>query len=630
MLRAGGYNLMCGIAGFQLGREAKARREELEAMGALLRHRGPDHFDTFIHDEVGLAHNRLSIVDLSPSAHQPFRNEHYALAFNGEIYNHSDLRQELTVKGAVFKSHSDTETLFFSLIYFGVEETLRRIKGMFAFAFYDVRQKRVYLCRDRYGIKPLFWTENEKGIFWASEIKALKAVCPVRLDPLKTLFSAAGAGDRSPSSTVFKDVQQVPPGSFFILEGGKKLSEKVFFNLLDDVDHQYYAELDRMSFSDAVEIFDGLLGRSVKRMLMSDVPMGSFVSGGVDSALIAFWAARHESRHQLFTSNVVGKYSEFEDAQMLSRIIGANLRSSEFRPEDMLARWAECTYHYECPIVTHTNAIPFSGVAMLAHASGVKSVLTGEGSDELFWGYPHLHWGKLRNILRSPLELSRKIYGLVPNLSGRVYDECYSIFPFLNQTVQSFEQERLEQACLEKYAFLGRKDSRLHSRTIQMMGDGLLSLLHRNDRMGMQASIESRFPFLDEEIVRFAVNLPARFKGGFTAEIFDMKHPFVMDKKIVRMAALKYLPRQIAFKRKEGFPMYGHRHLKVKDGYFHGGYMAGALGLSPEAQKFMCQKSPSYFLAKMISVDVFGRIFEAGQSVESVTKNLLDKVTLTV
>lgn len=621
---------MCGIAGFQLCRQAKARREELEAMGALLQHRGPDHFGTFIHDEVGLAHNRLSIVDLSSSAHQPFRNEHCSLAFNGEIYNHLDLRKELAVQGAVFRSHSDTETLFFSLIYFGVEETLRRIKGMFAFAFYDFREGRVYLCRDRYGIKPLFWTENEKGIFWASEIKALKAVSPVRLDPIKTIFSAAGSGDRSPSSTVFKDVHQVPPGSFFILEGGKKVSEKIFFNLLDNVDHQYYAELDRMPLSRAVEMFDGLIGQSVQRMLMSDIPMGSFVSGGVDSALIAFWASRHDAKHRLFTSNVVGKYSEFEDAQTLSRIIGANLLSSEFRPEDMLTRWAECTYHYECPIVTHTNAIPFSSVAMLAHASGVKSVLTGEGSDELFWGYPHLHWGKFRSVLRSPLELSRRVYGLVPNLAGRVYDECHSIFPFLNQTVQSFEQERLEQASLEKYAFLGEKKSKIHSRTIQMMGDGLLSLLHRNDRMGMLASIESRFPFLDEEIVKFAVNLPARFKGGFTSEVFDIKHPFIMDKKIVRLAALKHLPRRIAFKRKEGFPMYGHRHLKVKEGCFRGGYVAGALRLSLEAQKFMCEKAPPYFLAKMISVDVFGRIFESGQSVESVTRHLLDQVNLNV
>lgn len=621
---------MCGIAGLQFCRGSKARREDLERMGALLRHRGPDYFDTFVHEETGLSHNRLSIVDLSPAAHQPFRNENYALAFNGEIYNHLDLRPELAALGAVFKSHSDTETLFFSLIHLGVDNTLRRIKGMFAFAFYDVRKNRVFLCRDRYGIKPLFWTENEKGIYWSSEIKALKAVCPVRLDPVKTLFSAAGTGDRSPRLTVFKDVQQVPPGSCLILEDGKKHSETLFYSLLNDVDHQSYAELDRMSFSDAVETFERLLSQSVKRMLMSDIPMGSFVSGGVDSALIACLASKYDSKHRLFTSNVIGKYSEFADAQLLSSVVGSSLQSSEFRPEDMLTKWAECTYHYECPIVTHTNAIPFSGVAMLAHASGVKSVLTGEGSDELFWGYPHLHWEKYRKLLRSPFELSRKVYGLIPNLAGRVYNEYNSMFSFLNQAVQSFESARLGEACLEKYAFLGKKQSVLHSRTLQMMGDGLLSLLHRNDRMGMQASVESRFPFLDEDIVKFAVNLPARFKGGFTGRVFDVKHPFVMDKKIVRLTALKYLPRRIAFKRKEGFPMYGHRHLKIREEYFRGGYVADVLSLSPEAQKLMCEKGPPYFLAKMISVDVFGRIFESGQSVESVTRNLLDHVSLAV
>ncbi len=619
---------MCGIAGFLLRRAEAAQENQLAFMGAALQHRGPDHFGVFVHENLGLAHNRLSIVDLSVAANQPFKNDRHALVFNGEIYNHIDLRKRLSEKGAVFTSHSDTETLFLYLIHFGVDETLRQIKGMFAFVFCDLEKKNVYLCRDRFGIKPLMWTENEKGVYWASEVKALKALLPIRLDPLKALFSAASTGDQSSRNTVFAGVQQVPPGTYLLCKDGKVHCEIRYYNPLDEVKADYYTELNGLSLSEVVGTLDDLLSKSVKKMLMSDVPMGSFVSGGVDSSLIASLASRYDPQHQLFTANVIGKYSEYEDAQSLSRIIGRKLQTAEFRPQDMLKKWAQCTHHYECPIVTHTNAVPFSEVALLARQSGVKAVLTGEGSDELFWGYPHLHWGGIRSALRLPLEVSRKIYGLVPGLANRIYDEQNSIQYFLYQSVRGFEAERLKQEALAKYAFLGPQESARHCRTVQMMNEGLLSLLHRNDRMGMQFSIESRFPFLDEDVVRFAVNLPGRFKGGFTPTIFDTKHPFIMDKKVVRAAALKYLPRRLAFKRKEGFPMYGHRHLKVKSGYFSGGYVADVLKLSQDAEKYMCESGPSYYLAKLISVDLFGRIFEGGESIDAVTQNLLKGVTL--
>ncbi|HTL46803.1 MAG TPA: asparagine synthase (glutamine-hydrolyzing) [Verrucomicrobiae bacterium] len=619
---------MCGIAGMQLKPPHKAGEEALKQMGMLQKHRGPDHFGFVLKGNLGFAHNRLSIVDPSPAGHQPFSDGRRVLVYNGEIYNHQDLRKELSAKGIVFKSGSDTESLFHALVHLGVEETLRKISGMYAFAFADLDGDVVYLCRDRYGIKPLLWLENEKGIYWASEAKAFKPVAPLEVEPVRTFFSASGLGDQSGEYTVFKGVRQVQPGTYLVCKGGKRAETRRYHDLRQEIDPHYHAELDSMPFEKVQGLFGGLVENSVRRMLMSDVPMGSFVSGGVDSSLIAFWAAKLDAPHTLFTANVVGAYSEYEDAKMLAAFLGKKLEAFEFRPEMMLSGWASCTYHYECPMVTHINAIPFAKVAELASRAGVKAVLTGEGSDELFWGYPHLHWGRWKKALRFPLELSKKLYGIVPGLSNRVYDEMHSIHPFLERTARAFEPVLTRGAAQDAYSFLPAGQRQAYAQSLEMMKHGLLSLLHRNDRMGMSSGIESRFPYLDDALVRFALNLPARFRRGFSLKALDIKHPFMMDKKILRLEAARRVPARLAFKRKMGFPMYGHRHLRVKPAFFKGGFLEELLGLSAPALELMCAGEPADFLSKTVSVEIFGRIFAAEQSPEAVTQSLVENASL--
>ena len=187
---------MCGIAGFILNHSAPAD-DRLISMGHTLAHRGPDHFSFLIRDNAGFSHNRLSIIDVSEAGNQPFYNDRYVLCYNGEIYNYLELKQELVRDGVIFQSQSDTEVLFHYLINRGVKETLRSIKGMFAFTFYDIGEKTVYLCRDRLGIKPLNWILRSDGLYWASEVKAMASIIPISPDPIKTLISMAGAGEMS-------------------------------------------------------------------------------------------------------------------------------------------------------------------------------------------------------------------------------------------------------------------------------------------------------------------------------------------------------------------------------------------------------------------------------------------------
>jgi len=615
---------MCGIAGAFSAKADNAMEQAVEAMGRAQHHRGPDNSSLWANDRVAVAHNRLSIIDLSTAGNQPFRDERYVLAYNGEIYNYQELRRELLAKGSTFSSTSDTAVLFEHLVQFGVHETLKSIRGMFAFSWYDSLEKTLYLCRDRFGIKPLAWTISGTTLYWASEVKALAAATKVKPDPVKTLFAATSAGDCSGEYTVFRDVRQVAPGSYLACKPGRAPEVVHYYSIVDDIDEGYYRELDKMRQKDIQEVFAKLLEQSVERMLMSDVPMGAFVSGGVDSSLIAAIAADRHPDINLFTANVVGVHSEFEDAKLLSRTLGKPLSDARFTADMMLQEWAKTTYHYECPIVTHTNAIPLAAVAKCAHAHGVKPVLTGEGSDELFMGYPKLLAERYRRVASAPVDALKACYGVIPPLRKYLFPkQAASNLSVLGGVVRGFEGPLIRDECHEAYSFLPAKAIAEHCRTIMMIRGGLLALLHRNDRMGMQNSVESRFPYLDEDIVRFGINLPVKWKMANTRRFYNWKHPFLIDKAVVRRDAQSRLPAALALKKKEGFPMYGHKNVRVKEGYFQDGYFAQLVGLTRKAEKHFIEKADPYHVAKMVSVDVFGRLFSFSESQTSVTERLL-------
>jgi asparagine synthase (glutamine-hydrolysing) len=607
--------------------------DDLVRMGKSLAHRGPDHFAVTIVDQAGFAHNRLSIIDPTQAGDQPFFNDNYYLIYNGEIYNHQELRKDLLAKGCIFKGTSDTETLFLYLKAYGVPATLDKIRGMFAFAFYDRAKKQLFLCRDRYGIKPLFWTHNARGLFWASEIKALAVEPGVKIDPIRTLFSITGSGDQSNKYTIFQDVFHVPPGHYLMMDESGQPVINEYYSVAHDIDESYYRELSLLSEEAILTLFEQLLSSSVKKMLMSDVPLGIFVSGGIDSSLIAALACRHQPGVMLFTSDVTGKFSELPYSQLLSKSLNAPLHVSKFRPEQTLEDLASVTYHYETPIVKFLNAIPFSRVAELACQNGVKPVLTGEGADELFLGYPGIHYSKYKKILDFPKTLVDRFYGLLPLIKNYVaQSQSENINDFLAKLSAGFERQYMrETGGLEAYHFIpGIESRKAHYQAVQMIREHLIALLHRNDRMGMQYNIESRFPFLDEDVVRFGVNLPLKWKVRTVGKVFDPKHPFSMEKAIVRMTARKILPEKLANKPKWGFGSYGHKYMTVHPEYFKRGYLSDLLHIDDDVLDYIAKTQDQYMIAKLVSLDVFGRIFDRHESQHQVTERIMKYIKMDI
>lgn len=621
---------MCGISGVYNQKSGTASMEIAKEMGLRMTHRGPDNFGFAQLDRIAMAHNRLSLLDLSEVANQPFTKDQYLLAYNGEIYNFKHMRKRLEREYAIeFKTSSDTEVLFNSLIYDGIDKCLEHIKGMFAFAFYDGNQDRLFLARDRMGIKPLYYYQRSNAIYWASEIKAIAKTLDLTPDPIRTLHSVNNTAEKSIEHTLFRGIFSVNPGCYLTIDAMSEPRTVTYYDVVDDIDPCLYHDLNGKSSNEVLSTFDRMFTKSVQRMLISDAPVGAFVSGGIDSSLISAVATKCNADIKLFTANIIGKYSEFTDVETLSKHLNKEVFDYRFEPEMMLRDWVNVTYYYDCPIVIHVNSIPFSNVARLARDSGVKAVLTGEGADELFLGYPRLLTKRYESVASFPVRAVKSLYGISPKLHDFLFpDSQENPLSFINRLIQGFELEELKERADNKLTFLSQNHRREQYLTIGKIREGLVPLLHRNDRMGMMSSIEARFPFLDEQIVKFAINLPTKFKIGRSARFHNYKHPFLIDKWIVRRTAGKYLPRELVYKKKNGFPMFGHKFIKIKSGFFQDGWIADSLGLKKDAQEFLIRTQDPYFVAKLASVEIFGRIFALRQSLENVKGHVLENAEI--
>lgn len=600
--------------------------ERVESMGRTMSHRGPDNFGTVRTEHFAAAHNRLSLIDLSSAANQPFCSDEHILVYNGEIYNFRSIRERLErEKGLLFETSSDTEVLFKSLIHDGVAECLRQIRGMFAFAFYDRVRRELWIARDRLGIKPLYFAEKGGKFYFSSEMKALASALGIGPDPIRTLFSVTGIAERSSEYSVFKGIYPVKPGTFHkVVSGSSAGVVESYYDPVDEFDRNYRGDLSRSSHAEIAGEFERLFESSVEAMLVSDAPLGTFVSGGIDSSLISAVARKYYPDLKLFSANVVGPGSEIEDARRLAGHIDAELFEYRFEPEMLLRDWAEVTYFYECPIVVHANAIPFANVAKLAREKNVKAVLTGEGADELFIGYPRLLAGRYERLAAAPVNAMMALYGFIPRVKDFLFPRAArNSTTFVRELVQGFEMDRHGDRIALKMNGIGGRHSGEEMHTLRMLRDHLATLLHRNDRMGMMASIEARFPFLDENLVRFAINLPVKFKIGRTYRPHNYKHPFLVDKWVVRKMAEKLLPAPIVKKKKKGFPMTGLKSVRFEPGFFRDGWVSENLDLHGESISYMLSTQDPYFVGKLASVEVFGRIFGNGDSIEAVGEHVL-------
>lgn len=615
---------MCGIVGFH-GCADAAIFNKIPRAAEQIFHRGPDNTGTFTNPWLGVAHTRLSIIDLSNQGNQPFLSERYVLAYNGEIYNYRELRTELEDEGVGVCGSSDTAVLFALLAKQGVPAALKKIRGMFAFVWADLRDRTIWLCRDRYGIKPLYYSYCKGVLYWASEIKALRELLDVKPHPVSTLHAIASTGDASPEKTVFENVWQVAPGCFVEQRLGEQPKLHQYYRITEEPDEQTFRQFERSPFAEIRARFEDLITKSTKRMLMSDAPMGAFVSGGVDSSLIAAIANRHGARLGLFTADVLGAHSEVDDARRLASHLNTPLYEAQFAPSDLLGTLAEVTWHYECPVVTHSNAAPLLLVARRARREGVKAVLTGEGSDELFLGYPGMAASLLKPVARLPVTILEKIYGLFPRMRKFVLgNPGISAVEFAHRASQGFERQRMKRMAEEAYGFLAAEERFWAVWSMNSLQSHLLTLLHRNDRMGMGGSIEARFPYLDEDVVKFGLNLPRKHKVRWLFSASDLRHPFLEDKAIVRATAKRFLPGQLSAKVKRGFPVYGLQYVRPRPAAFENGWVQAVLGLRVEEIRHMVKYEAPYMVGKLLAVDVFGRLYGQGQSVSSVAEHLME------
>lgn len=564
---------MCGFAGYAgEGFGAEHAPSLLSAMGQAIVHRGPDGHGIWTGPGVGLSHVRLSIVGLA-DGQQPMTSTdgRYTIAFNGEIFNYVELREELKARGASFRTGSDTEVLLQLYAYDG-EACPQKLNGDFAFAIWDATERRLFLARDRMGVRPLFYTEHRGTLYFASEVKALLTVPgieaeldPIALDQIFTLWAPIAP------RTAFRDIFELEPGQMLVREGGaNRLASYWMLDFPDAGEHGATAE-------DHSEELRALLTDAVRLRMRADVPVGSYLSGGLDSSLISALAAPM-APSGLNTFSVTFDTAEHDESsfqQQVATALGTRHRSVASSPCMIAAAFPDIIRFTERPVL-RTAPAPLYTLAGLVREAGMKVVLTGEGADEVFAGYDIFREAKLRRFCaRQPgskirPHLFRKLYPYLPglkqqsaeylsaffNVSGTdPSDPLFSHRPRMKSTAAAkiFYAGDLREtlgtydAAEELSTRLPERFSRWHPlNQAQYLETRLLLpgyiLSSQGDRMAMAHGIEGRFPFLDHRLVEFATRLPpdAKLKG-------------LREKHILREAAKGLLPESVTQRQKQPY-----------------------------------------------------------------------------
>lgn len=553
---------MCGIAGFvSLIPGGAGNRSLLERMTGVIAHRGPDADGFFVDDHAALGHRRLSIVDVATGG-QPMFNEDQSLVivYNGEIFNHAGVRPELETAGHRFATdHSDTETLIHGYEQWG-PAMLEHFRGMFAFAMWDRKSKRFFAARDRLGIKPFYYYWDGKTFVFGSEIKVLleHPAVSVGFDD-SHVAEILGFGFISSEKTMFRNIRKLMPGHHLTLDVQSGRLEIVQYWDVPDPSAQ---PAEKHSDEDWIRETRRRLEETVRMRLMSDVPLGMFLSGGVDSSAIAALIRKMVPTGPVKTFSVgyaEQQYSELAYAAQVASAIGTEHREVRVSMEDFFNSLPRLIWHEDEPIAW-PSSVSLHFVSKLA-AEHVKVVLTGEGSDELFGGYERYRWnllnqralnvyravpGGLRRSIRSFVasssliraDLRRKIghtfVGCEDSVESIYLDSFYVAFPHSDPSAYSnflnYYNRRPNSDLLPRMLYADQKTY-------------LVELLMKQDQMSMSASIESRVPFLDHQFVEFSTRIPAHLKiRGNT------------QKYVFKKAVEDLLPPEITHRKKMGFP----------------------------------------------------------------------------
>ena len=549
---------MCGFAGYFVNGYGGDRRAVIEAMADRIVHRGPDQADYYIDDDMVLGFRRLSIIDLEGGS-QPIQNEDgtKVLVFNGEIYNYRELREQLLAAGHVFKTRTDSEVLLHGYEEWGAK-LLDRLRGMFAFVVWDSAAKKLFGARDIFGIKPFYYYQRGTDFFFGSEIKSFLS----HPDFVKELDESKLPDwlcyEYLPMrETFFKDVYKLLNGEYFEWENGN-LSIHKYYDVAD-----YFKADDTVSGEEWEQRITDEFVESVAVHQISDVEVGCFLSSGVDSSYVVREVSKVTSAVKTFSVGYEEEqYSELPYAQAFSEEIKVENISNKVSAEQYFDMAAKIQYFMDEPL-PNPSEVPLYFLAENA-AKYVKVVLSGEGADELFGGYPmYLEGGHFHEYSRIPRALRKGVAAIARRLPESVKGKRFAVrgamLPyerFMRANYVFTRDERVKflknpgtpcdpvQWSKPHFDKVSHLDEPTQLQYVDMQTWMLYDILQKADRMSMANSLELRVPFLDKKMLELAVTLPTKYRiDGNTTKV------------ALRAAALRQLPERTAYKKKLGFPV---------------------------------------------------------------------------
>jgi asparagine synthase (glutamine-hydrolysing) len=571
---------MCGIAGF-LELERRPGTQELEAiagaMAAKLAHRGPDAHGVFADTDAGLAlgHTRLSIVDLSPAGAQPMTSAcgRYVITYNGEIYSSDELKPELEALGHRFRGHSDTEIIVEAIAEWGVRATVERLIGMFAFAVWDRKDRRLSLVRDRLGIKPLYWGRQNGRVVFASELKAFE-VLPNWKPELNqdALASYLRFGYVPSPHSIYRNIGKLAPGHGVNIESDGRSETWTYWSLRDIAERGKRAPID-FSDDEAATALESLLGDAVKRRLVSDVPLGAFLSGGIDSSTVAAMM-RTKSNAPVRTYSIGFNEKGFDEAphaKSVARHLGTEHTELYVSPREALDLIPDLPTIYDEPFAD-SSQVPTYLLSKLTRQH-VTVALSGDGGDELFAGYTRHRFAQ--PLARLPESLGRGLACSLSLAGPAFWDRLFNLLPAHRKPSLAGDKMLKTAGVLreggkgayrslvsawdrpEKIARQGRElrgpvfdpavatalpdalDRMQYLDTLTYLPDDILTKV---DRASMAVALEVRVPILDHRVVEFSWRLPQRFK---------MRRG--KGKWLLRQVLYRHVPKQLVERPKSGF-----------------------------------------------------------------------------
>lgn len=570
---------MCGIAGYVT--KNKPTKKTLKAMTDRIEYRGRDAAGYYVDKNAALGHRRLSIIDLSKEGNQPIYNEtkEIVIVFNGEIYNFEELRKQLEEKGHIFKSKTDTEVLVHGYEEWGHKLT-KKLRGMFAFAIWDSIKKELYMARDQWGIKPLYYYQTDDSLLFASEIKAFLDHPEFKKELNENILSAYLCFNSTPTEeTFFKGVFRLEPGHQLIYKDGKKKIEQFF--------QMEFKETDK-PMEQIVDEIDKAMKDSVKHHEIADVEVGSFLSSGIDSSYLVS-VAKPDKTFTVGYDNP--KYDEISYAKDLAKKLGIENKSKKITKKEYMKAFPNIMYHMDEPLAD-PSAIALYFVAQIA-SKDVKVVMSGEGADELFGGYntykEEIDQSWYMKIPYPIRHFASNVAGLFPEVRGFnfIYRRGRKLEDYNIGLGRVFRDEEAMKIVKNKnqihtkdivapfYKEFNENSNLVKRQVIDFYFWLVRDFLHAVDRNTMMFGLEARTPFLDKEVYEVARQLPAYAKINKET-----------TKPALREAAKKVIPNESYKKKKLGFPVPLREWIREDDLYLE----IKSKFQSPVAKKYFDEK----------------------------------------